>query len=123
PLYPSVMNNTPTTYTVDALRILSLNTHKCYNVLISLLNSTDPADYDILCIQEPPPDINKFPSLSSPHWVRILPTIRSGSPDTLLYINKTIPSSAYNQNKIKSSFITSITLTLDTRTIHIFSLY
>ncbi|KAJ7096547.1 hypothetical protein B0H15DRAFT_753308, partial [Mycena belliarum] len=77
----------------------------------------------ILCIQEPPPGLNKFPSLSSPHWDRILPTFRTDSPDTLLYINKTIPSSNYSQNKIKSSYITSVTLTLDTRLIHIFSLY
>ncbi|KAF8207706.1 hypothetical protein K438DRAFT_1429239, partial [Mycena galopus ATCC 62051] len=40
-----------------------------------------------------------------------------------LYINKTIPSSHYNQNKIKSSYITSITLTLDIHTIHLFSVY
>lgn len=117
------MNNLPTTYTVDSLHILSLNTHKCYNVLISLLNSMNPVDYNILCIQEPPPDINKFPSLSSPHWDHLLPMYRTGSPDTLLYINKLIPSSTYKQNKILSSFITSITLTINTRTLHIFSLY
>ncbi|KAJ7131879.1 hypothetical protein C8R43DRAFT_895536, partial [Mycena crocata] len=117
------MNTTTKTYTVDSLRILSLNTHKCYDVLISLLNSTDPVDYDILCIQEPPPDLNKFPSLSSPHWDRILPTFRTRSPDTLLYINKTIPSSNYKQNTIKSSFVTSISLTIDNRTVQVFSLY
>ncbi|KAJ7659671.1 hypothetical protein DFH06DRAFT_989323, partial [Mycena polygramma] len=117
------MNVTTHTYTVDGFRILSLNSHKCYDVLISLLNSTNPSDYDILSIQEPPPDLNKFPSLSSPHWDRILPTFKTNSPDTLLYVNKTIPSSSYKQNRIKSSFITSITLTLDTRTIHIFSIY
>ncbi|KAJ7677094.1 hypothetical protein DFH06DRAFT_976661, partial [Mycena polygramma] len=117
------MNNTPIYYTVGSFRVLSLNTHKCYNTLISLLNSTNPVDYDILAIQEPPPDLNKYPSLSSPHWDRLLPTIRTNSPDTLLYINKTIPSSTYKQNKIKSSYITSISLTVDTRTIHIFSLY
>ncbi|KAJ7127475.1 hypothetical protein C8R46DRAFT_926785, partial [Mycena filopes] len=117
------MNNTPVAYTVDEFRILPLNTHKCYDVLISLLNSTDPVDYDILCIQEPPPDLNKLPSLSSPHWTRVLPTYKTNSPDTLIYINKTIPSSNYRQNTIKSSFITSISLSVDTRTIHIFSLY
>ncbi|KAJ6504521.1 hypothetical protein DFH09DRAFT_943788 [Mycena vulgaris] len=81
------MNTTPIPYTVNKLRILSLNTHKCYEVLIALLNSTDPKDYDVLCIQEPPPDLNKYPSLSSPRWDRVLPTFRTSSPDTLLYIN------------------------------------
>lgn len=80
-------------------------------------------DYDILAIQEPPPDLNKYTSLSSPHWDRILSTVRTNSPDTLLYVNKTIPSSTYKQNKIQSSYVTSISLTLETRTIHIFSLY
>ncbi|KAJ7118691.1 hypothetical protein C8R43DRAFT_861234, partial [Mycena crocata] len=41
----------------------------------------------------------------------------------ILYINKTIPSSIYKQNTIKSSFITSVSLTLHSRTIHIFSIY
>ncbi|KAJ7211450.1 hypothetical protein C8J57DRAFT_1097722, partial [Mycena rebaudengoi] len=117
------MNPHANIYTVDSLRILSLNCHKAYAVLISLLNSTDPSHYDVLCIQEPPPDLNKFPSLSSPHWVRLLPTLRNETPNTLLYINKTIPSSSYTQNKIKSSYITSITLTLDSRTLHIYSVY
>lgn len=63
------MNHTPTTYTSDEFRIQSLNCHKCYNVLSSLLNTTNPLDYDILCIQEPPPNINisLFPALDTPH--------------------------------------------------------
>ncbi|KAJ7698371.1 hypothetical protein B0H17DRAFT_1196941 [Mycena rosella] len=82
---PFPMNCTPIPYTVDTLRILSLNTHKCYGVLISLLNSTDPKDYDVMCIQEPPPDLNKFPSLSPPHWDRVLPSLRTTSPNTSLH--------------------------------------
>ena len=113
------MNPTPVPYTIDEFRVLSLNTHKCYNVLIALLNSTDPKNFDVLCIQEPPPDLNKYPSLSSPHWDRILPTFRTSSPDTLLYVNKSIPSSSYSQNTINSSFVTSISLTLESHLIHI----
>ncbi|KAJ6504542.1 hypothetical protein DFH09DRAFT_943705 [Mycena vulgaris] len=117
------MNNTPHTYTINALRVKSLNCKKKYDCLISLLNTVDPVEYNVLLIQEPPPNLNKFPSLSSPHWTCLTPTFNTTSPDTLLYISKTIPSSAYRQNKIKSSYITSITFTLATDTIHIFSLY
>ncbi|KAF7366527.1 putative RNA-directed DNA polymerase from transposon X-element [Mycena sanguinolenta] len=117
------MNRVPITYTDQQIRILSLNCHKSYDVLISLLNSTNPSVHDIICIQEPPPDLNKFPSLSPPHWDRILPTFNTTSPDTLLYISKTIPSSKYTQNHINSPSITSITLSLPLHTIHIFSVY
>ncbi|KAJ7041594.1 hypothetical protein C8F04DRAFT_929739, partial [Mycena alexandri] len=58
-----------------------------------------------------------------PHWDRILPTYRTNSPNTLIYVNKSIPSSTYKQNKIKSPYVTSITLTIDNRSIDIFSLY
>ncbi|KAJ7677402.1 hypothetical protein B0H14DRAFT_2216436, partial [Mycena olivaceomarginata] len=105
------------------IRIISLNCHKSYDVLISLLNSTNPAVHDIICIQEPPPDLNKFPSLSPPHWDRILPTFNTGSPDTLLYVSKTIPSSTYSQNTVNSPNVTSITLSLPLHTIHIYSVY
>ncbi|KAJ7016690.1 hypothetical protein C8F04DRAFT_933717, partial [Mycena alexandri] len=104
------------------LRVQSLNCKKKYDCLISLSNTVDPVEYDVLLIQEPPPNLNKFWSLSSPHWTRLTPTFNTTSPDTLIYISKTIPSSAYHQNKIKSSYITSITLTLATETVHIFSL-
>jgi hypothetical protein len=117
------MNTHPITYTIDTLHIQSLNCHKSYSVLLSLLNSTDPSHYDILCIQEPPPNINRYTSFSPPQWDRLVPSLHTETPNALMYINKTIPSSSYSQNTIQSSFITSITLTLDSHSLHIFSVY
>ncbi|KAJ6539800.1 hypothetical protein DFH09DRAFT_1323356 [Mycena vulgaris] len=88
---PPVMNSTPIPYTINEIRVLSLNSHKEYDVLIALLNSTDPKDFDVYASRNHPPDLNKFPSLSSPHWDLVLPTFRTSSPATLLYINKSIP--------------------------------
>lgn len=42
-------------------RIRSLNCHRRYEVLISLLNNSNPKSLDILCIQEPPPLLLDFP--------------------------------------------------------------
>ena len=62
------------TTSIDYFRFLSLNCRKQPEVLLSLLNDTDPKDYDVLCIQEPPAKINELRAFRSAEWHLFLPT-------------------------------------------------
>jgi len=106
------MNSTPTEENTR-LRILSLNCQKSPDVLLSLINNTNPQDWDILCIQEPPTDIRTRPGLTNRYWTPILPPIE---PDhhrpirSLILINSFIPTSNFTQIRHNHPDITAVLL-------------
>lgn len=109
------------------LRVLSLNVRKQPENLLSLLNSTHPSQFDLMCIQEVPITFFNRPSLQSPHWRLILPTQANpkSPPRSLIYINSFIPSDSYQVLSAPTLDLTAITLTLPSPSppITIISLY
>lgn len=104
------MNGTPFLANSD-LCIKSLNCHRSYEVLISLLNDCDPRSTHIICVQEPPPTLLRFPSLSPHLWDRILPSGLSApetQPKALCYISKQLSSSQYSQLPVDDSNVVCI---------------
>lgn len=106
-------------------KIRSLNCHRRYEVLISLLNNSDPKLIDILCIQEPPPTFARFPSLSPRQWDRLLPFPSDGEfpPKCFIYISKCIPSSSFSQIHVPHSNITALRIQVSDLFISLFNIY
>lgn len=106
-------------------KIRSLNCHRRYEVLISLLNNSDPKLIDILCIQEPPPTFARFPSLSPRQWDRLLPfpSDEEFPPKCFIYISKCIPSSSFSQIHVPHSNITALRIQVSDLFISLFNIY
>lgn len=106
-------------------RIRSLNCHRRYEVLISLLNHSDPQLIDILCIQEPPSTFSRYPSLAPRQWERLLPSPsdEESPPKCFIYISKRIPSSSFDHINIPHSNITGIRIRISNLFISLFNIY
>lgn len=106
-------------------RIKSLNCHRRYEVLASLLNHSDPALFDIICIQEPPPSFLSFPSLCPAQWDRILPFPSDGGEPlkSFLYVSKHVSSCSYSQIQIPHANISAIRIHLNDLFISLFNIY
>lgn len=113
---------------VPQLRILSLNCRKQPEVMHSLINSTPPSQWDILCIQEPPYDIDRRSGYYTQSWVPVFPSYASTRPNnthirSLMLINSSLPSDSYAASPIPSLDLTGITLTTLHHSLHIYSVY
>lgn len=111
----------------QGLRVLSLNVRKQPEALLSLLNTTDPRNTDILCIQEAPTTLLTRPSLQSPKWRLLIPPTASpdNPPRSVIYINALIPTDSYQSIPTNTLDITALTLHLQSSTLPvlIFSIY
>ena len=112
------------------LRIKSLNCRKQPEVLKSLLNTTDPVQWDTLCLQEVPASISTLASFRSPHWHLFLPTHTNthDTPDSpsirsIIYLNHNILSTQYQQLNINSPDITAICFSLPSSSYTLISAY
>ena len=108
------------------LCIKTLNCRKQPEVLKSLLNTTNPSEWDVLCLQETPASIAKLASFRSPSWHLILPPHDSTNDDaqptrSAIYLNRNITSTQHEQLRIPSPDITAIRFTLPTTTCTILS--
>lgn len=116
------MNSTPRTEKM--LRIRSLNCHRSYEVLYSLLNHSDPLLFDILCIQEPPLKLER-PLLSPFKWNRVLPAPSEGGAaiKSLIYVSHLFSSQFYTQIPLPHTNITGLRLDLNSTPISLFNVY
>lgn len=106
------------------LRIRSLNCNRRYEVLVSLLNNSDPKLFDILCIQEPPPTFARFPSLCPYNWDRITPLPSGGDViKCFIYVSKRIPSCSYSPIALPHANISAIRILIHNLPISLFNIY
>lgn len=110
------------------LRVKDLNCGKRPGTLKSLLNTTDPKKWDVLCIQEPPHFIDELISYRSQHWHLFLPSKTANKTNnelyrSVIYVNKTIPLNSYTQIPVNSLDITAITFRFPDVSFCLFSIY
>lgn len=113
---------------VPQLHVLSLNCRKQPEVMHSLINSTPPSCWDILCLQELPYDIDKRSGYYTKYWVPIFPSYASMRSNTehirsIMLINSSLPSDSYTAISITSLDLTGITLTTSNHSLNIYSVY
>ncbi|KAJ7731166.1 hypothetical protein DFH07DRAFT_702606, partial [Mycena maculata] len=92
-------------------------------VMNALLNSVDPADYDIICITEPYIYPKHRFTTASPKWVALYPG-STARPRSLILVNKNIKSDTYQQVHVDSRNITSLIFTFSpSNSLQIYSIY
>lgn len=91
----------------QGLRVFSLNCRRSEEVVLSVLNTTDPRHWDVLCLQEPPIHIGDRPSFRSSYWNLLLPST-AGERDpsehmrSVIYVSNRLQSDSYTQVPLKS---------------------
>jgi hypothetical protein len=96
------------------LRIMSLNCRKQPEVYHTMINTTNPNEWDIICLQEPPYHIDSRRGYHTTAWNPIYPSIANNRNSTdnirsIILVNSRIPSDSYTQPPIPSLDITAIT--------------
>ncbi|CDO68734.1 hypothetical protein BN946_scf184652.g61 [Trametes cinnabarina] len=107
---------------------MSLNCRKQPEVLKSVLNTTNPAEWDLLCLQEPPLSIDRLLSFRSPRWNLVLPSSAASRGEgemirSVIYVNNHLPSDLYTQISVPSLDIVALKLSLPSLSLSIFSVY
>ena len=111
------------------LRVTSLNCRRSPEVVLSVLNTTDPQCCDILCLQELPAHIDNYASFRSPHWNLLLPSIAGAARDPLerirsvIYVSNRLPSDSYTQMFVRSLDACAVHFTLFNSSFFVFSAY
>ena len=115
-----------TEHTTPAIRMLQQNCRASKDISLSLINETNPTDFDIILIQEPYVYPNSHLSIASPKWRSYYPTqppSDSGPPHSLLLVNTAIDPTAIKQIPVPSSLITAISLHPETQPLQNFNIY
>ena len=110
------------------LRVLSLNCRRTPEVVLSVLNSTDPAHWDVLCLQELPLHIDDYASFRSPRWNLHLPSAAgrrdsSAAIRSVIYVSNNLPSDSYTQLPLMSSDVCAVKFSFPSLSFSIFSVY
>jgi len=116
------------TETLPPLRIKTQNCRKSKRIMLSLLNTTNPADFDIICITEPYIYPNTRHSTGTAKWVALYPTIpyetEDPNPRSLIFINCNVKSDIYQQIPITSRDISAVHFTFSSEmSLTIFNIY
>lgn len=123
----------PSTETkANTLQSLQLNTHHSWVVTHSLLNDPTTSSFNFLLIQEP--YISPVTNLPVAHanWTTVFPEHPTCQPDaspkdrttkSLIYVNRSIPTTALSLVQTNSNCISATRLTLDHHTITLISAY
>ena len=110
------------------LRVLLLNCRRTPEVVLSVLNSTDPAHWDVLCLQELPLHIDDYASFHSPCWNLHLPSAAgrrdsSAAIRSVIYVSNNLPSDSYTQLPLMSSDVCAVKFSFPSLSFSIFSIY
>ena len=104
--------------------MLQQNCRAAKDVSLSFINEANPADFNVILIQEPYVYPNSCLSIASPKWCSYYPTqppSDSGHPHSLLIVNTAIDHTTIKQ--VPSSLITTISLHPETQPLQIFNIY
>lgn len=112
----------------QGLRVTSLNCRRSEEVVLSLLNSTDPAQWDVLCLQEPPLHIHDRASFRSSHWNLLLPSgagarDQSEATRSVIYVSNRLQSDSYTQIPLKSLDVCAVQFSFPSSSLSVFSVY
>ncbi|KAJ7436778.1 hypothetical protein B0H11DRAFT_1670573, partial [Mycena galericulata] len=99
------------------------NCRRSKTVMNALLNSVDPANYDVICITEPYIYPGQRITTASPKWVVFYPG-GTARPRSLIIVNKNVKSDSYQQVRIDSRNITSLLFSFpDSSFLQVYSVY
>src|SRR6266481_5332676 len=108
------------------IRILQQNCRASKTVSLSLISEANPANFDLILIQEPYIYPNTRLSIASPKWRSYYPDQSpsdTNSPRSLLLVNAQINPATIKQIPLCSSHVTSITLHTAPHQLQIFNIY
>jgi Endonuclease-reverse transcriptase len=109
------------------LKIMQQNCRRSKEVTLSLINLTDPDEWDVILIQEPYIYPNSRLTPISNKWTPLYPLgtpeYAPSIPKSIILVNANIRSSATIQIPIYSDHITAVTITLDIGPLSIFNIY
>ncbi len=112
----------------QGLRVKNLNCRKQPEVLKSLLNTTDPTQWDVLCLQEPPHNVDRMTSYRSPRWNLIPPSPAAArKPEevvrSVIYVSNHLPSDSYSQVNVKTLDLTALRFSFPDQNFTLLSVY
>ena len=108
------------------LQIKQQNCKHSKDVTLSLINTTDPEDWDLILIQEPYIYPRSQLTLASQHWYTLYP---SQDPDdhnlpcSLILISALLTSNSFTRICIASHIVTAISITQANTNINIYNIY
>jgi len=91
--------------------------------MLSLINLTDPNEWDILLIQEPYIYAEYMIAISTYRWFPLYLPNTKKSPCSIIFISTNISSHNFEQIQIPSDLITAIAFTVPGRKINIYNIY
>lgn len=111
------------------IRVRDLNCCKQPEALMSLLNDTNPSNFNVITVQELPYFIATQASFQHKDWHLILPSKahlrrRDQLIRSVIYVNKSIPTDSYSQIYLKSLDVAGLHFSPpDSPPFHIYSVY
>lgn len=113
---------------VKGLGVSSLNCRRSLEVLLSVLNSTDPSAWDVLCLQELPAHIATLASFRSPHWTLLLPARLGSAADnaaicSVIYISNRLPSDSYTHIPLMSCDLCAVLFSFSSLSLTVIFVY
>ena len=99
-----------------SLRIKQQNCRKSKTAVLSLLNTIDPAQWDIVLLQEPYIYPDSTLTVASHAWIMIYPsptTEDPTSPSSVVLINSNLGSRCFQQVPLAANLVTAITYRSD----------
>ncbi|KAH9942977.1 hypothetical protein B0H21DRAFT_695711, partial [Amylocystis lapponica] len=120
PLHP------PSPATQPQLRVKQQNCKHSLLVSHTLVNSTDPAQWDLVLIQEPYVYPNSRLTPASRHWITIYPPPTPNSddsPKSVILVSTRLNPDCYQQINLPSQHVTAIRLCINNMSLLIFNVY
>ncbi|KAF8576367.1 hypothetical protein K439DRAFT_1287663, partial [Ramaria rubella] len=108
------------------LQIKQQNCKHSKDVTLTLLNLANPADWDLILIQEPYIYPNSRLTPATNKWVPLYPVSPANDdrpPRSIIFINANISTDSFQQIQIKSNKISTISMKHPDGTLDIFNIY
>src|SRR6266481_6604503 len=110
----------------SSIHIVQQNCRTSRDVSLSLINDIDPANCDILLVQEPYIHPNTHLSIASPKWhayYPIQPPTEDNPPCSFILVNANIDPSQVKQIPVPSTLVTAIAISSNLDPLCIFNIY
>ena len=108
----------------NQLCIKQQNCKHSKDLTLSLINMTDPNEWDILLIQEPYIYTEHTISIATSRWFPLYPPPNTKqSPRSIILISTNISSNTFEQIQLPSDVVTAITLMIPGGKINIYNIY
>ncbi|KZP26981.1 hypothetical protein FIBSPDRAFT_731435, partial [Athelia psychrophila] len=119
------MSDTPAIPPPPLLQILNINVNKLLAAQTDILNRTNPADWDILCIQEPCFDFRDT-TRGTLKWTMVYPRKHNNKVKrtrALMLVNVKLPTTSWKELPVDLVDVAGIQMTGNYGALRIYSIY